>query len=157
MTIVAVWRKVLTVTDHWNIGITASVSGRHKNTCPSLFLFILFMVYLTALPVSQTIRSSMVGWLVNKKFWEELIALFPWYDTGHVENDASNNSTISCVLFTAVTFPPSHCLATMGGILPSRCLATIMGYLPNFYRTEPLPSNDRGLHIQTHRLIGGIF
>jgi hypothetical protein len=30
----------------------------------------------------------------NKKFWEELIAYFPWYDTGHIENDASNNSSI---------------------------------------------------------------
>jgi hypothetical protein len=23
--------------------------------------------------------------------------------------------------------------------------------------SEPLPSNDRGLHIQTHRLMGGIY
>jgi hypothetical protein len=23
--------------------------------------------------------------------------------------------------------------------------------------TEPLPSNDRGIHIQTHRLMGGIY
>jgi hypothetical protein len=28
-----------------------------------------------------------------KKFWEELIAYFPRYDTGHIENDASNNSS----------------------------------------------------------------
>jgi hypothetical protein len=27
----------------------------------------------------------------NKKFSEELIAYFPWHDSGHVENDASNN------------------------------------------------------------------
>jgi hypothetical protein len=27
----------------------------------------------------------------NKKFWEELIAYLPSYDTGHIENDASNN------------------------------------------------------------------
>jgi hypothetical protein len=32
---------------------------------------------------------------VNKKFWEELIAYFPWYDTNRIENDASNNSSIS--------------------------------------------------------------
>jgi hypothetical protein len=32
--------------------------------------------------------------LYNKKFWEELFAYFPWYDTGHIENDASNNSSI---------------------------------------------------------------
>jgi hypothetical protein len=46
----------------------------------------------------------------NKKFCEELIAYFPWYDTGHIENDASNNSSIA-----AVTFLPSRCVATIGG------------------------------------------
>jgi hypothetical protein len=62
----------------------------------------------------------------NKKFWEELIAHFPSYDTGHTENEASNHSSIfACVFVTAVTFLPSHCLATMGGFLPSRCLATV--------------------------------
>jgi hypothetical protein len=30
----------------------------------------------------------------NKKFWEELVAYFPWDDTGHIENDASKNSSI---------------------------------------------------------------
>jgi hypothetical protein len=46
-----------------------------------------------------------------KKFWEELIAYFPSYDTGHIENDASNNSSIvACVFVTAVTFLPSRCL-----------------------------------------------
>jgi hypothetical protein len=59
----------------------------------------------------------------NKKFWEELIAYFPWYDTGHIENDASNNSSLlACVFVTAVT---------IGGILPCRCLATINGFLPS--------------------------
>jgi hypothetical protein len=62
---------------------------------------------------------------MNKKFWEELIAYFPCYDTGHIENDASNNSSIvACVFGTEVTF-----------------------------FTEPLPSNDKGIH----RLMGGIF
>jgi hypothetical protein len=41
---------------------------------------------------------------------------------------SNNSSIVACVFVTAVTF------------LPSRCLATIRG----FYRTEPLPSNDRG-------------
>jgi hypothetical protein len=51
----------------------------------------------------------------NKKFWEELIGYFPWYDTGHIANDASNNSsTVSCVFVTAATFLPSRCLATIG-------------------------------------------
>jgi hypothetical protein len=66
---------------------------------------------------------------LNKKFWEELIAYFPSYDTGHIENNASNNSSsVACLFVTAVTFLPSRCLATIGGILPSGCLATIEGY-----------------------------
>jgi hypothetical protein len=48
---------------------------------------------------------------------------------GTHKNDASNNSsTVACVSVAKVTF------------LPSRCLATI-----------------RGVHIQTHRLVGGIY
>jgi hypothetical protein len=27
-------------------------------------------------------------------FWEEPIAYVPWYDTGHIENDAYNNSAV---------------------------------------------------------------
>jgi hypothetical protein len=47
-------------------------------------------------------------------------------DTGHIENDASNNySIVACVFVTAVTLLPSRCLATIRGFLPSRCLATI--------------------------------
>jgi hypothetical protein len=57
---------------------------------------------------------------INKTFWEELIAYFPSYDTGHIENDASNNSyIIACVFVTAVTFLPSRCLATMTKFLVS--------------------------------------
>jgi hypothetical protein len=68
----------------------------------------------------------------NNKLWEELIAYFPWYDTGHIENNASNNfSIVACVLFTAVTFLPSRCLATIRRFLPARCLATIRGLLPS--------------------------
>jgi hypothetical protein len=52
---------------------------------------------------------------VKKKFWEELIAYFPWYGTDHIENDSSNNSSIACVFATAVTFLPSRCLATKRG------------------------------------------
>jgi hypothetical protein len=53
---------------------------------------------------------------INKKFWEELIAYFSWYDIGHIENDASNNSSIVVGVFiTAVTFLPSRCLAMIGG------------------------------------------
>jgi hypothetical protein len=83
----------------------------------------------------------------NKKFWEELIAYLPSYDTGHIENDASSNYTIVAGVFvTAVTFLPSRCLATVGRFLPSRCLAAMGGFLPSLC-TETirglLPSNDR--------------
>jgi hypothetical protein len=58
-----------------------------------------------------------------KKFWEELIAYFPWYDTRHIENDASNNSfVVACAFVTAVTFLRSRCLATIGRILPNRAV-----------------------------------
>jgi hypothetical protein len=49
---------------------------------------------------------------------------------GHIENDASDTfSTVACVLVTAVTYLPSRCLATIGGIL-----------------TESLPNKYRGGH-----------
>jgi hypothetical protein len=92
---------------------------------------------------------------VNKKFREELLTYFPWYDKGHIENEVSNNSSIvTCAFIITVnvsTDPlpsnnrgiftemsrylatirgclPSSCLATIGGIVPSLCLATMGGY-----------------------------
>jgi hypothetical protein len=48
------------------------------------------------------------------KFWEELIAYFPWYDKDRIENEASNNSpVVECVFGDAVIFLPSRCLATI--------------------------------------------
>jgi hypothetical protein len=50
----------------------------------------------------------------NKKFWEELMIYFPWYDTDRTENDASNNSFIVAYVFVAtVMFLPSRCLVTI--------------------------------------------
>jgi hypothetical protein len=73
-------------------------------------------------------REYYEKYILNKKFWEELIAYFPCYDTGHIENDASNNSSIVASVFvTAVTFLPSRFVAMIGGFLPSRCLGTIGG------------------------------
>jgi hypothetical protein len=73
-------------------------------------------------PLSSSLLATQ-DLIYNKKFWEELIAYLPWYDTCHTENDASNNfSTVACVFVTAVTFLPSPCLATIGGFLPSRLL-----------------------------------
>jgi hypothetical protein len=59
----------------------------------------------------------------NKKFWEELIACFPWRDSNRIENDASKNSSIvACVFVAAVKFLLSRCPQMLGGLLPSRCL-----------------------------------
>jgi hypothetical protein len=71
---------------------------------PAQYTYCLFTVF------------SLLSLFWNKKFWEELIAYFPWYDTGHIENDMPNNSSIvACVLVTAVTSPRSRCRATIGG------------------------------------------
>jgi hypothetical protein len=75
---------------------------------------------LTWLPV-----FSLLSLFWNKKYWEELIAYFPWYDKGYIENDASNNSSIvACVFVTAVTFLPSN----DKGIFTEPFLTTIGGY-----------------------------
>jgi hypothetical protein len=67
----------------------------------------------------------------NKKFWEELIGCFLWYDTDHIENDECNNTYIAaCVFVEALTFLSSRCVAIKVGII-----------------TEPLPSNEKELHI----------
>jgi hypothetical protein len=78
--------------------------------------------------------------MLNKKFWEELIA----YDTGHIENDASNNSSIfACVFVTAVTFLRSRCLVTIGETITEPSSSNDKGIF-----TELLPSNDRGICIK---------
>jgi hypothetical protein len=46
-----------------------------------------------------------------------------------------------------------HVFDAAGTCLPSRCLAIKGG----IHFTEHLPSNDRGIHLQTHRLPGGIY
>jgi hypothetical protein len=51
-----------------------------------------------------------------------------WYDTVHIENDMSNNSPIVAYI---------------------RCCRNVF--------TELLPSNDREIHIQTDRQMGGIY
>jgi hypothetical protein len=87
------WGRV----DIWFPGRTSIAAGstRESLPCPIFSLLSLF-------------------W--NMKFWEEQIAYFPWSDKGHIKNDASNNSSIvACVFVTAVTFPPSRCLETIGG------------------------------------------
>jgi hypothetical protein len=61
-------------------------------------------------------------------FWEEVIAYVSWYDTDHIENEASDSSSILCVLFVAVKFLASRCLGTAREFLLNRCLAATVGY-----------------------------
>jgi hypothetical protein len=49
------------------------------------------------------------------------------YNTAHIENNMSNNSTVACI----------------------RCCRNIF--------TEPMPSNNSGIHMQTYRLGGGFM
>jgi hypothetical protein len=56
---------------------------------------------------------------LDKKFWEELIAYVPWYDTYFIEDNASNNSSVFCL-----------CIHWRGEVF-----------------AQPLPSSDRGIHI----------
>jgi hypothetical protein len=98
----------------------------------SIFIFIYMLTLATGNNKRSWQRNKILRlkYLLSKKFWEELMANFPWYDTGHIETDESNNSSIvACVFVTAVTFLPSRSLATIGGFLLSRYLATIGGYI----------------------------
>jgi hypothetical protein len=64
--------------------------------------------------------------MLQKKFWDELIAYSPWHNTDRIENDASNNRNIVSIVFAAaVTLLPSlyaatladkHAYTQMGGI-----------------------------------------
>jgi hypothetical protein len=49
---------------------------------------------LYSFPISETLGH----WYLlyhnsrkNKKFWDELVTHSPWYDTGHIKNDTSND------------------------------------------------------------------
>jgi hypothetical protein len=39
-------------------------------------------------------------YFLNKKFWEELIAYFPWHDMDVIENDVPNNSSIGVCVYS---------------------------------------------------------
>jgi hypothetical protein len=84
---------------------------------------------------------------INKNFWEELIAYFPYYDTGHIENEESKIfSILACVIVNAVTFLTTRYLATAGAFLPSRCQATMKG----IFIEQWLSNDKRDTHTHTH-------
>jgi hypothetical protein len=94
----------------------ATIWGIHSHTQTAMWSY------------KPTLFFSPLSLFWNKKFWEELIAYFPWYDMGHIDNYLSNNSYIvACVFVTGVTFLPSRCLVMIREILPRRCLPTIRG------------------------------
>jgi hypothetical protein len=70
----------------------------------------------------------------NKKSCEQLIVYFPLVRHG------PHRKRLQQFFAAAGTFLPSYFLAAKGGI----------------HFTEPLPSNDRWIHIQAHRLMGWI-
>jgi hypothetical protein len=95
-------------------------------------------------------------------------------DTDRIENDASNNSSL-LVLVAAGKRLPRHCLATIWVYRDRHTDSPLLRHGPrrkqrvqgfffvssigcraNVY-TKLLPSNDRGTHIQTHRLMGGLY
>jgi hypothetical protein len=62
-------------------------------------------IFLPASIIFYELQQDILILILNKKFWEELIAYFTWYDTERIENDASNNySIVACVFVAAVTF-----------------------------------------------------
>jgi hypothetical protein len=72
---------------------------------------------ITSYPLHQTdvlfVMYSVSNTWSSGKNWSPT---FVWYDTGHIENNESNNSYIvACVFVTAVKFLPSRCLATIRG------------------------------------------
>jgi hypothetical protein len=109
-------------TDHRSQNLVAIKSMRFPDTVKKISLLFTLLNIQTGGTVFPPLTNP-----TNKKLWEELIAYFPWYVTGRIENDASNNSSIvACVFVTAVTFLLSRCLAMIWRFLPSRCLATIV-------------------------------
>jgi hypothetical protein len=141
------------------------VNYAHSNNYNGYCIYIYNTVNLYSGVVVRPISSVSPSYpfvIDNSKFWEELIACFPWYDTGHIENDASNNySIVACIFVTAVTFLPCRCLATIGGFLPSRRLAIIGRFLPTrclatvrgFYRAVSLKRQVRYTRRQQRDLI----
>jgi hypothetical protein len=67
--------------------------------------------------------------MLKQKFWKELIAYFCLIRHGPHTKRCVQQFFYFCL-----------CIRSRGNVF-----------------TEPLPSNDRGIHIQAHRLMGGIY
>jgi hypothetical protein len=90
-----------------------------SNFCSPLSLY-LCMVYITTLSIPQIIASNgkMINTIItyitqqynNKKFWEELIAYFPF-----IRHEPHRKRRLQRFFFAAGTSLPSRYLATIGG------------------------------------------
>jgi hypothetical protein len=99
---------------------------------------------------NQRIKQEVLG---------RVIAYFSLYDTGHIENDAPNNSSIvACVFVTAVTILPSRCLATIGGIhrhthRQQRDLISLLLFIFYFFQNKESSLKTRTL-LSAESLVG---
>jgi hypothetical protein len=91
----------------------------------------------------------------NKKFREESIAYFPWYDTDRIEDDTPKDfSIVACVFVATVKFLPSRFLATIGYThidtqIDERDLwsSRAMVYIPSFMKNgSAIQKLIRGIH-----------
>jgi hypothetical protein len=104
-------------------------------------------------------------------FWEELIAYSPF-----IRHGPHRKRRLQQIFVAAGTCLLSHCLAMIGGYTERPTLSALKRHGQHRERrvqqfvyccvcircrgkvfTEPLPTNDRRIHIQTHRLMGGIY
>jgi hypothetical protein len=102
----------------------------------------------------------------NKRFWEELIAYFLWFDADRIEKDAPYNySIVACIFVPAITFSPSCCLATYtkrhtdwweGFMKYAATLGSgVMIYTPSFIKIVSTIQNSTGEgNTQRHRQEG---
>jgi hypothetical protein len=103
-------------------------------------------------------------------FWEELIAYFPL-----ILHGPHRKRHLQQFIVVAGTRLQNRCLATINGYTERPTDSPLTRHGPHIKRhvqqffyccvircrgyafTEPTPSNDKGIHIQTHRLTGGIY
>jgi hypothetical protein len=94
-------------------------------------------LYPTGFPFRHFLRFAELRWRYsnppphghNKKFWEELIAYFPL-----IRHESHRKRRLEQFFCCCV------CICCHGNVY-----------------SEPLPSNNRELHIQPHRLMGGTY
>jgi hypothetical protein len=90
-------------------------------------------------------KMTSVRYWSHKKFWEELIAYFPFIRHGPHRKRCARIPLFLYALFAAVTFLPSRCLATIGGI------HRLMGGIYEVCHWDGLRCHD--IHAKVHKRI----